>query len=123
MERVRLSIKQRRTTKVVEMKIEDFLTETNWSYDDAKIFIKQISDIAHQSGFDIELIGSVKSRGKSQNDLDLLLIPIHRNHDIEMLMLGFDNMRFSQDQVRNDLLMLELPDGRHVDLFIQDYLY
>lgn len=105
------------------MKLVELLAETDWSYNDAMNFIKQISNMAHQSGFDIQLIGSVKSKGKSQNDLDLLLIPTHKNYDIEMLMMAFDNMQFSQDRVRNDLLMLELPDGRHVDLFIQDYLY
>lgn len=96
---------------------------TGWIYADAERFIKQISNVVQQSGFDITLIGSVKNKGKSENDLDLLLIPQHKNHDIEMLMYGFDNMGFSQDQVRDDLLMLELPNGKHVDLFIQDYIY
>lgn len=56
-----------------------------WTLKDAQDFLKKLQPKLRRAGYIGKIIGSVASKGFSEHDLDILLIPIKDDFDFEPL--------------------------------------
>lgn len=61
-----------------------------WTKYQAEQFIKEIEPLLNQNGYKPEIVGSVKVDGYSNNDLDILLIPMNDNFNFEPIFEHFN---------------------------------
>jgi hypothetical protein len=92
-----------------------------WTAAEAEEFIQSIAEPLYAAGYSATIIGSVASKGKSSNDLDIRLSKLHSGATDTPLFNFFkfhgwlfDYLRYSKTE---NVLNVVLSDGRVVDFF------
>lgn len=86
-----------------------------WTIKQANFYLKQISPLLKKAGYNAKIIGSVKNKGYSTHDLDILLIPYRNNFDFEIIM-----KKLSGDfTFENETYEHYTKSGRIVDFWFQ----
>jgi len=96
-----------------------------WTKNDALNFIDALYSELYSAGYKAEITGSVKTKGKSNNDLDIRLTPIRPDFSDEPLFEFFRQRNWVFDYLgyskTENVLNVVLSDGRVVDFFGGQY--
>lgn len=103
-----------------------FEGQKSWTLKDANIYVQTVRPLFGRAGFDLKIVGSVATKGFSDNDLDILAVQTRyrKISDFNILdsILGepqhYDGP--NAEESGHSVNRVVLSDGRIVDFFLTD---
>jgi hypothetical protein len=110
--------------KAGEMVLGSGMVKTSWMKNSAEEFLNPMKNILQEAGYDAKVVGSVAEKGKSNHDLDVLLIPKHENHNSELLekYLIKNGAKVSYTGDNQEIIQANLKNGKVVDFHFDNTL-
>ena len=90
-----------------------------WQAEQAQKWLKRLLPGLQRAGYKSEIVGSVATRGQSDKDLDILLIPFGR-HNVAAAVAVVAANSSSWGRADEDVFNAILPDGRIVEFWFAD---
>lgn len=96
-------------------------SDIQWTYNEAVRFVDMLRKGAGRTGYSIDIVGGVRKRGESVNDLDLKLTPEDDDADIDDFLMWIESKNISVETISvpgGPVARIYLSDDREVDLFL-----